>query len=116
MLTHARRKISEVRLRNVEIYEGDAEHLDFADGAFDHVNCSLGLFFMRDMVAALREWQRVLKPGGSIGFSSFGVGLFEPLKRYHHWAGRGANEATDAETTQSDRKRAHGRIEHPHDA
>ena len=79
MLVHARRKISVARLRNVEIYEGDAEHLDFADSAFDHVICSLGLFFMPDMVAALREWQRVLKPGGSIGFSSFGVGLFEPL-------------------------------------
>ena len=79
MLKHARRKINEARLLNIEVCEGDAEHLDFPDSVFDHVVCSLGLFFMPDMIAALREWQRVLKPGGSIGFSSFGTGLFDPL-------------------------------------
>jgi ubiquinone/menaquinone biosynthesis C-methylase UbiE len=79
MLAHARRKIGEASLRNVEVHVGDADHLDFPDVTFDHVICSLGLFFMPDMAAAVREWRRVIKPGGSVGFTSFGMGMYEPL-------------------------------------
>lgn len=79
MVALARRKISTENLPQVEVREGDAEHVDFPDQSFDHVTCSLGLFFMPDMLGALREWHRVLKPGGSVGFASFGKGLHQPL-------------------------------------
>ena len=32
------------------------------------------------MLAALREWHRVLKPGGQVGFSGFGPTFLQPLR------------------------------------
>ncbi len=86
MVVLAGRKAADAGLRQLEVREGDAEHLDFEDNSFDRVLCSLGLFFMPDMVGALREWHRVLKPGGSVGFASFGQGLYRPL--YTVWENR----------------------------
>jgi ubiquinone/menaquinone biosynthesis C-methylase UbiE len=42
----------------------DAEALDAPDAAFDVALCALGLMYVPDPVAALREMRRVLKPGG----------------------------------------------------
>jgi ubiquinone/menaquinone biosynthesis C-methylase UbiE len=41
-----------------------ADHLPFADGAFDAVTCLEALEFMPDLGAALAECVRVLRPGG----------------------------------------------------
>ncbi|ACO47098.2 methyltransferase domain-containing protein [Deinococcus deserti] len=57
----------------------DATALHYPDASFDHVVCASGLFFMPDMGAALREWRRVLRPGGTVTFSSFGPGLLGDL-------------------------------------
>ncbi|AIZ44069.1 methyltransferase [Deinococcus radiopugnans] len=59
--------------------EADATALPFADAEFDGVACASGLFFVPDMDAALREWRRVLRPGGRVAFSSFGKGLMGDL-------------------------------------
>ncbi|MEU8813227.1 methyltransferase domain-containing protein [Actinoplanes sp. NPDC048796] len=45
---------------------GDAEHLPFADGAFDTVVCALGLCTIPDPVAAIAEMRRVLASGGRL--------------------------------------------------
>lgn len=42
----------------------DAEALDHPDDQFDAVVCGLGLMYVADPPAALREMRRVLKPGG----------------------------------------------------
>ena len=44
----------------------DAEHLPFADATFDLVSVACGLRNMTHKDAALREMQRVLKPGGKL--------------------------------------------------
>lgn len=84
MLEHAR-----VRARGTDqltFVQGDAMHLPFGDASFDAVLCASGLFFMPDLVEALREWGRVLKPGGRVGFTAFAPGLMAPLPAL--WAAR----------------------------
>ncbi|KAL4452437.1 hypothetical protein ABPG75_008099 [Micractinium tetrahymenae] len=52
-------------LQNIAFETADAEDLHrYPDASFDAVTCSLGLMFMPSDNAALREFARVLKPGG----------------------------------------------------
>jgi len=61
MLAVARRKHADI-----EWHDGRAESLPFADASFDVVVSQFGLMFFDDRVAALREMQRVLRPGGRL--------------------------------------------------
>jgi ubiquinone/menaquinone biosynthesis C-methylase UbiE len=79
MLEQARRKAAMAGLTHVEFREGDAQQLDFAPHSFDAVLCALALFFLPDMLAAVREWQRVTTPGGRVAFSTSGDTLFHPM-------------------------------------
>jgi ubiquinone/menaquinone biosynthesis C-methylase UbiE len=79
LLERARQKVTAAGLTHVEFRVGDAERLDLADQSFDVVLCASALFFVPDMLAALREWHRVLKPGGQVGFSGFGPTYLHPL-------------------------------------
>ena len=63
LLERARQKVAAAGLTHVEFRAGDAERLDLGDQHFDVVLCASALFFVPDMLAALREWHRVLKPG-----------------------------------------------------
>ena len=47
-------------------YETSAESIPLPDDAFDVVLCQLGLQFVADKGAALREMRRVLAPGGRV--------------------------------------------------
>jgi ubiquinone/menaquinone biosynthesis C-methylase UbiE len=51
-------------------YETAAEAMPLPDASFDVVLCQLGLQFMRDKEAALREMRRVLVPGGQVFISA----------------------------------------------
>lgn len=66
-------------LPNLSFVVADGAALPFPDGAFDGVSCAAGLFFLPDMGAGLREWRRVLRPGGWGVFSTFGRGLLGAL-------------------------------------
>jgi len=50
----------------VEWHQSSAESLPLPDEAFDVVLCQMGLQFVPDKPAALREMQRVLAPGGRL--------------------------------------------------
>jgi ubiquinone/menaquinone biosynthesis C-methylase UbiE len=50
--------------RDVDLRVGDAQALEFADESFDTVVCTLGLCTIPDDRAAVREVNRVLRPGG----------------------------------------------------
>lgn len=52
--------------RDVDLREGDAEHLPFDDASFDTVVCTLSLCTIPDPVAAVGEMRRVLVPGGRL--------------------------------------------------
>lgn len=79
MLDQAERNLRKMNLSNVDLHEMDASRLDFKSGYFHYVTCSYGLFFLPDMLAALREWWRVLRPGGTLVFTSFEKGAFQPM-------------------------------------
>jgi SAM-dependent methyltransferase len=51
-------------------YETSAESIPLPDGAFDVVLCQLGLQFVADKSAAVREMHRVLAPGGRVFVST----------------------------------------------
>lgn len=74
MLTLARRRVP-----GAEFVRGDAAALPFPDGAFDVAVCAAGVFFLPDMPDGVREWARVVRPGGRVVVSSFGAGLLGPL-------------------------------------
>jgi ubiquinone/menaquinone biosynthesis C-methylase UbiE len=80
MLARAQQKVTAAGLTNVEFRAGDAERLDLADQRFDVVLCASALMVVPDMLAALKEWHRVLTPGGQVGFSGFGSFLMQPLR------------------------------------
>lgn len=51
--------------------QADALHLPFPDASFDIVICQFGVMFFPDKIAAYREVQRVLKPGGRFIFTTW---------------------------------------------
>jgi SAM-dependent methyltransferase len=52
------------RLRSHKVVEGDIEAMPFADGAFGTVLCTEVLEHVPGPAAAIREFRRVLQPGG----------------------------------------------------
>jgi len=67
MLERGRKKVEAVGLADrVDLVEGNALKLDFADGTFDVVTCAFGFRNFPDREAALRECSRVLKSGGTL--------------------------------------------------
>jgi demethylmenaquinone methyltransferase/2-methoxy-6-polyprenyl-1,4-benzoquinol methylase len=57
----------------IELVEGEAEALPFADGEFDHLTFTYLLRYVDDPAATLRELARVVKPGGRIACLEFCV-------------------------------------------
>lgn len=66
-------RISQV---SIEFREGDAESLPFEDASFDLVVSQFGHIFAPRPELAVSEMLRVLKPGGTLGFSSWPPELY----------------------------------------
>ena len=62
----------------------DAEHLPFPDAHFDLVTVAFGLRNMTHKDAALREMNRVLKPGGKLLVLEFSK-VAQPLEKIYDW-------------------------------
>lgn len=67
MHPYLRKEADRLGLR-VELRDGTAERLDFADGSLDAVVSTLVLCSVRDLAGTLGEIRRVLKPGGRFVF------------------------------------------------
>ena len=52
--------------RRVDLQEGDAQELPFADSCFDTVVCTYALCNVPDEARTISEMKRVLKPGGRL--------------------------------------------------
>jgi demethylmenaquinone methyltransferase / 2-methoxy-6-polyprenyl-1,4-benzoquinol methylase len=76
MLAEARRRLGS----DVELVEGTAERLPFADASFDALTFTYLLRYVADPAATLQELARVVRPGGTIAALEFGVprGVWRP--------------------------------------
>jgi demethylmenaquinone methyltransferase/2-methoxy-6-polyprenyl-1,4-benzoquinol methylase len=83
MLAAARARFAGAASR-VELIEGQAEALPFADGSFDALTFTYLLRYVDDPAATVRELARVLRPGGRIASLEFGVPPLAPA----YWAWR----------------------------
>ena len=73
MVEVARRRGTELGLRNVDYRVIDAERIELDAGSVDGVLCQSGYMLMADPVAALSETRRVLRPGGRLALSVWGA-------------------------------------------
>jgi SAM-dependent methyltransferase len=72
MVEVARRRGTELGLRNVDYRVIDAERIDLDDDSVDAVLCQSGYMLMADSAAALSETRRVLRTGGRVALSVWG--------------------------------------------
>jgi ubiquinone/menaquinone biosynthesis C-methylase UbiE len=69
----------------VSLLRASAEHLPFAEAAFDTIVMTWTLCSIVNPIAALIEMRRVLKPGGQLLFVEHGLSPEIPIARWQHW-------------------------------
>jgi demethylmenaquinone methyltransferase / 2-methoxy-6-polyprenyl-1,4-benzoquinol methylase len=70
---HARLAARPELAKHIELVEGQAEQLPFADAAFDALTFTYLLRYVDDPSATMRELARVVVPGGRVGSLEFAV-------------------------------------------
>ncbi|MBW4565847.1 MAG: class I SAM-dependent methyltransferase [Mojavia pulchra JT2-VF2] len=81
LLELARNKSQLQGLNNIEFRSGDFENLGLKSESFDAVVCVFGIFFVPDMVTAVKELWRMVRPGGKLAITSWGKKVFEPANQ-----------------------------------
>jgi ubiquinone/menaquinone biosynthesis C-methylase UbiE len=81
LLQLARNKAQQHGLANIEFCQGNFENLGLPDASFDAIVCVFGIFFVPDMVAAIQELWRMVRPGGQLAVTSWGEQVFEPANQ-----------------------------------
>ncbi len=85
MLELARAKLARRRGQLPITYqEADAQSLPFEDASFDVVSIAFGIRNVANTAKALREFRRVLRPGGRLAILEFG----QPSQPVIRWANR----------------------------
>jgi demethylmenaquinone methyltransferase/2-methoxy-6-polyprenyl-1,4-benzoquinol methylase len=82
MLGAGRERIEREGLTDrIELREGQAETVPFADAEFDALTFTYLLRYVDDVPATLRELVRVVRPGGTVAMLEFGLprGAWRPL-------------------------------------
>ena len=82
MLTAGRERIADAGLSDrIELREGRAEELPFADAEFDSLTFTYLLRYVDDVPVTLHELARVVRPGGTVAMLEFGLprGIWRPL-------------------------------------
>jgi demethylmenaquinone methyltransferase/2-methoxy-6-polyprenyl-1,4-benzoquinol methylase len=80
MLAGARARFAGVKGSRVELVEGQAERLPFADDSFDGLTFTYLLRYVDDPRATVAELARVVRPGGRMASLEFGVPPWAPAR------------------------------------
>lgn len=93
--------LAAARARGLEVDEGSAENLPYADASFDAVFSNAALHWMRDQDAVLGQLHRVLRSGGRFAAEMGGHGniaairvAFAAVLERHGFQGRGHDTNT----------------------
>jgi ubiquinone biosynthesis O-methyltransferase len=100
MLETARRRVESESV-DLDLVQGRAEALPFADATFDRVVAVTVLCFVRDVSRATGEMARVLKPGGRLVIGELGRwSLWAALRRVRGWLGASTWQAARFHTAK----------------
>jgi len=80
MLSRARVRFAGLPAGKLELLEGEAEQLPFADASFDGLTFTYLLRYVDDPAATMRELARVVRPGGRVASLEFGVPPLPPAR------------------------------------
>jgi demethylmenaquinone methyltransferase/2-methoxy-6-polyprenyl-1,4-benzoquinol methylase len=80
MLAGARARFAGVERSRVELIEGQAEALPFADASFDALTFTYLLRYVEDPASTVGELARVVRPGGRVASLEFGVPPWPPAR------------------------------------
>jgi SAM-dependent methyltransferase len=88
--------VAEARARGVDAAVADAAALPLDDASVDAVSCAFGVYYLHDPHAAIREWARVLRPGGRVVICGPARDTNVELYEFHR-------QATGADPSDADR-------------
>ena len=73
MMAIGQKKISNLQspISNIQFVHANAQSMPFEDASFDAVTCAFGCRNFSDLDAGLKEFYRVLKPGGQVTILEF---------------------------------------------
>ncbi|MEX2217260.1 MAG: ubiquinone/menaquinone biosynthesis methyltransferase [Phycisphaerales bacterium] len=78
-----RRRLPEARRARLEYREGDAQALDLPDGSADVVSIAFGIRNVASPEGAVREFARILRPGGRLVVLEFDRPSFPPARWFN---------------------------------
>lgn len=84
MLEIGRKKLKKKGISDViELREGDAENINFADNSFDAITVAFGVRNFETLQVGLKEMQRVLTPNGIVAILEFSKPKAFPIKQVY---------------------------------
>lgn len=73
MITEAKKLKESSQFKNLDFKVSDGEALDYPDNSFNRIYSASSFFWIADKPKALANWNRMLKPGGVLGFHAWPV-------------------------------------------
>lgn len=84
MMKFGREKLKKLNLDNlIELKQGDAETVDFADNSFEAIVVGFGVRNFENLEKGLKNLNRILKPGGSLVILEFSHPRKFPVKQFY---------------------------------